>query len=127
MNIIADKKYRELVRLLIPAGEHAMMNVSPWSLEKNRTFTCGCGYKHIIPENALTLMETKDKDGNSDYAVNVKIGSDLVCSQCGRPNYELLTFAHRYGLLRPAPKPRVRKGKGEPALPFTEFITVKTQ
>jgi len=124
MNQIADKRYRELVRLLVPAGPGSMQNVSPWSLEKNRTFSCPCGHKVVIPESALKLTEVSDEEGNSHDIVHVNLGKNLNCPGCKKPHYELMSFANRYGLLRATPQPRKKKQK-DPELKFTEFIECK--
>lgn len=115
-NVIGDRKYLALCMLLTPVGASGMKNIgqTPWSMESTRTFTCSCGHKHIVPENALVL-------GNDDATrdlVMVNMGVNTKCPKCGGENYELLSFAWRYGLLRASPRPRKPKSK-ERALPFT--------
>lgn len=123
MNRIDDKKYMALLGLFKPVGVQGMKHVgeTPWSLSETRTFTCACGHKRVVDEAALTVNEIKDKDGNVvDRFINVNLG-DIKCSKCGSQIYELLTFANRYGLIKPVPTPRKKKAK-EAMLPLEGAI-----
>ena len=116
MNHIADAKYTALVNLLRPSGNAGMVvSVVPWFQEKTRTFTCHCGHKVIVPVEALKLEDFKGHP-----VVHVKFET-TKCPKCGGQNYEVLSFCHRYGLLRPTPRPRVKKQK-MPMLPFVSGI-----
>lgn len=113
MNRIGDKKYMALLNLFKPVGVQGMKHVgeTPWSLPETRTFTCACGHKRVLNEAALTVNETKDEKGDVvDRFVNVNLGG-VKCEKCGSEVYELLTFANRYGLIKPVRTPRKKKAK----------------
>ena len=123
MNKIADGKYQALCNLLKPVGSRGMSNVgkTPWSMEKTRTFACKCGTSRVIPEDALQLHE----DEKGAAVVNIRLGDNMRCETCGQTNYEMMCFAHRYGLMRPEPRKAKKKMK-EPTLDFgDEFIVCK--
>lgn len=122
MNKIPDDKYRMLVNLLIPSGRDGMQaGVIPWSMEKFRTFTRKCGHKVVLPFESLSLQPHKDDNGNTHYTVTVAIGRNMKCAKCGGQNYELMSFAHRYGLMTRTPQPK-RKKQPQPMLPFEGYI-----
>jgi len=125
MNKIPEEKYRMLVNLLAPSGKDCMQaGVIPWSMEKFRTFTCKCGNKIVLPFESLSLQPQKDDNGNTHYAVTVAIGKNMKCPKCGGYNYELMSFANRYGLMTSIPQPMKKKGK-QPGLQFDGYIACK--
>jgi hypothetical protein len=88
--------------------QHSLWNDGLWELESTRTFTCKCGEKRIVPQDAL--KQIKLEDGTEQLALDESYFRP--CDKCGRGLFEIMAFGTRYGLLPKVRRPP-RGGKKE--------------
>lgn len=76
----------------------------PWAVESTRTFSCSCGHKWTIPEDAIAYVGHRDEEESSFTFKGEHFNG--LCPARKKANYELMSFCERYHL---APTPIQRK------------------